>query len=128
MSESEKQARRQRLIGMMKEFGNFEIDDLSEAAVNLESEYKTNQLKFHSAGGAVPVQAEGFVDGKYFYFRFRHDNARLMVGEYKDDKSLPENAETVEILDYSGEPMNGFLTPEEFKACFKKLLDMYLQK
>lgn len=37
-------------------------------------------LRLTSAGGVVPFQAEGTLDGDPFYFRYRHDEARLGVG------------------------------------------------
>lgn len=124
--ELEKQERRNRLKAMFEDFGYFDIETIETET--LEKEYESVNLKFKSAGGVVPVQAEGYIGDKYFYFRFRYDNARLMIGEYVDERSLPVNAETFEIKGYSGDSLNGYLTSEEFKVVFKKLLDMYLQK
>lgn len=55
----------------------------------LESRHAHRGLRFqrdhdgHPQGfGSVPAQAFGELDGQRFYFRFRHDHARLNVGPY----------------------------------------------
>jgi hypothetical protein len=100
--------------------------DYTKVIEELESEYAGEGLKIKEAGGAVPVQATGDLLGKHFYFRFRHNNARLMVGDYVDEKSLPANASQVEIRGVTDDSLNGFLTAEEFKEVMSKLLRMYL--
>jgi hypothetical protein len=104
-------------------FDEYNYDDVVSF---LEAKYAAVGLKIKSVGGFVPVQAEGNVDGKFFYFRFRHDNARLMVGDDAGERSLPVNASTHEILGLTGDGFSGVLDPEEFRDVFIKLLDMYI--
>lgn len=105
---------------------DFEDYDYDKVVSFLESKYKAVSLKIKSVGGFVPVQAEGAVDGKAFYFRFRHDNASLMVGDDDGERSLPTNASTHEIRGLTGDGFSGVLKPEEFRDVFIQLLDMYL--
>lgn len=47
----------------------------------LEVKYQRIGLRFDSGfGGSSPVQANGRIGRRYFYFRFRHDHASLTVG------------------------------------------------
>lgn len=60
-----------------------EQKELDIAISNLESKYSHRGLRFETPFlGSVPVQAYGHLDGMRFYFRFRHDAARLDLGVY----------------------------------------------
>jgi hypothetical protein len=98
----------------------------TKAANELKQKYKKQGLDFKSYGGVVPFQAEGYINNKFFYFRFRSDTARLMVGDFVEGEYLPVNAVTFAIEDATGEPFNGFLGYEEFLDLFSKLVDQYL--
>lgn len=64
-----------------------EIKELDLAVSNLESKYSHRGLQFETGFlGSVPVQAYGHLDGMRFYFRFRHDSARLDLGVYNAEK------------------------------------------
>lgn len=64
-----------------------EFKELDLAVSNLESKYFHRGLQFETGFlGSVPVQAYGHLDGMRFYFRFRHDIARLDLGVYNAEK------------------------------------------
>lgn len=64
-----------------------EANELDLAVSNLESKYSHRGLQFESGFlGSLPVQAYGHLDGMRFYFRFRHDSARLDLGVYDAEK------------------------------------------
>jgi hypothetical protein len=64
-----------------------EENELALAVSNLESKYSHRGLQFEIGFiGSVPVQAYGHLDGMRFYFRFRHDSARLDLGLYDAEK------------------------------------------
>lgn len=73
----------------------------------LESKFADRGLKFTAPFyGAMPVQAFGHLDGLRFYFRFRHNHARLRLGPYdveieelkalREKESLIQNLEKLE--------------------------------
>jgi len=100
-------------------------DGLTSAVKDIEKLFP--EVSFTSYGGSVPVQAEGNIGGKVFYFRFRGDRGSLTVGDKSEDKYLPINEIYVEVEDYTGDAFNGFLTGSEFKELFILLLKKIYQ-
>lgn len=80
------------------------------------------ELCFETFGGIVPVQAEGKIGVKDFYFRYRYDTASLTVGVKKAGAYLPTSEMEVEVETYSGDGLNGFLNGEEFVDVFTQLM------
>lgn len=78
-------------------------------------------LDLVNAGGMCPFQADGYIEGLPFYFRFRHDMAHLRVADKIEnifDKPLYESMQ--EYGDGSG--YSGYLTEDEFADVFVNLL------
>lgn len=96
------------------------VHPLDWAKVHLEPQFPG--IKFNSAGGAVPFQAEGIYMGALdFYFRFRHDYASLTMG--RPGRNVPEPDLVVAKADIFGEPFAGFLTNEQFGDIFSELMN-----
>lgn len=72
-------------------------------------------------GGNCPVQAEGTINGKPFYFRARGESWSLSVGGI-DAVSDPE----WEHSEWYGEwPAAGWMTPEEAEAFLRQAAERY---
>ena len=72
-------------------------------------------------GGNCPVQAEGFIDGKEFYFRARGESWRMNIG---GDVVL--DPEWTYEEDYGDLPFAaGWMTKDEAWAFIKKAADLY---
>jgi hypothetical protein len=78
------------------------------------------EIVFHSCNGFVPLQAEGKIFGKDFYFRIRNEHASLTVGVLKPDGYIPEGQTIEKDLDY----LEDFA--EEFQQTFIELMKTYL--
>lgn len=66
-------------------------DDISEEdQTKLFDELRTRGIDIQTLGGIAPVQAEGLIDGKAFYFRSRWDSWSLTIGRDKREESIWE--------------------------------------
>lgn len=73
-------------------------------------------------GGKCPVQAEGTIGGKEFYFRARGDSWRLNIGG-----DVVMNPEWAYGEDYGDGPYDaGWMTEEEALAFIEKAASLYL--
>lgn len=81
-------------------------------------------LQLHSAGGMLPFQAEGTIDGLPFYFRYRSDYMSLTVAASERDEfwSKPLYQAGQEYGD--GDGYGGVLSHEEFMEQFPKMVKM----
>lgn len=72
-------------------------------------------------GGNCPVQAEGKIDGKLFYFRARGDSWALEIGGSGSDIV----AEWRHEEHYGTWPEAGWMTEDEARAFINKAVDLY---
>jgi hypothetical protein len=80
------------------------------------------EISFKSCNGFIPLQAEGKIFGKDFYFRIRHEHASLTVGFLKKGAYIPEGTTVEKDMDnFIG---NDFA--EEFQKVFIELMKTYL--
>jgi len=56
------------------------LNDLSEAEDLLATTVRAPDIELHTFGGQCPIQAEGLVDGKPFYFRARGQRWTMSIG------------------------------------------------
>lgn len=75
-------------------------------------------LCIYSAGGALPFQAEGLINGHPFYYRERHGTARLNIGEI--DGEMPYLNKAVYT---ASEEVEEFRRGPEWIATFINLLE-----
>lgn len=76
-------------------------------------------LAVESYGGACPLQAEGTICGRHFYFRFRSGIARLEVGDASTDGGrVPLWSATIDTR----APHAGSLSDEAFMDMFQRLV------
>ena len=104
-----------------------------EVATALETRFPTLLMKRWGekvAGfGHTPVQAEGTLGARPFYFRYRHDNASLAVWptgtQIHSYAALPAGEALVKVYrhDITGDPYCGDLTAEQMIATLGTLLD-----
>jgi hypothetical protein len=71
-------------------------------------------------GGMCPVQAEGTIDGKLFYFRARGDSWSIGIGREPLFDPEWEYAE-----DYGVWPEAGYMEADEAKAFIEKAVALY---
>lgn len=82
----------------------------------------TDKLTIAWIGGNCPVQAEGTIAGKPFYFRARFDSWSMRIGG--DPVGNPEWRYDEE---YGDEPFAaGWMTEEEALAFIERAAEMYL--
>ena len=103
-----------------------------EVATALETRFPTLLMKRWGekvAGfGHTPVQAEGTLGARPFYFRYRHDNASLAVWptgtQIHSYAALPAGEALVKVYrhDITGDPYCGDLTAEQMIATLGTLL------
>jgi hypothetical protein len=73
-------------------------------------------------GGNCPVQAEGTVDGKEFYFRARGEAWSMQIG----GQDVVGNPEWSYGEDYGDEPFAaGWMSEEEARAFIDKAIGLY---
>jgi hypothetical protein len=99
--------------------------DLKTPSLELEEEYRDMGLKIESVGGVVPVQAHGKIGYNFFYFRYRGDSGSLSIGSQAGTYNVTSQDYYYRVENYTGDSMNGYLSPEEFKDIFSKLLEMH---
>ena len=103
-----------------------------EVATALETRFPTLLMKRWGekvAGfGHTPVQAEGTLGARPFYFRYRHDNASLAVWptgtQVHSYAALPAGEALVKVHrhDITGDPYSGDLTAEQMIETLGSLL------
>lgn len=81
-------------------------------------------LKIDWLGGNCPVQAEGHVDGKPFYFRARGDHWALNIG----GADVVLNPDWRHEEDYGEWPQAGWMTEDEARAFIAKAVALYRQR
>lgn len=127
---------------MLEAMGDFEENEVfpNNAARVQRIEAALPQVRFtrHHDGsvinfGLVPEQATGTIDGLPFYYRFRHDSARLSVypARVGNDVFAPEDMPTLgvhEVLvahegDVTGNEYAGLLDDDEGVALFLRLVE-----
>lgn len=79
------------------------------------------EIIIESLGGYCPVQAEGTVNGKPFYFRSRGDQWAMNIGG--DDIILEPGWRYEE--DYGVWPEAGWITLDEARSFIQKAAEMY---
>jgi hypothetical protein len=79
------------------------------------------ELIIETIGGFCPVQAEGTVDGKPFYFRARGSHWAINIGG--EDLILQPDWRYEE--DYGMWPEAGWMTEEEARAFIQKAVALY---
>lgn len=79
------------------------------------------ELIIETIGGFCPVQAEGTVDGKPFYFRARGAHWAMNIGG--EDLILQPDWRYEE--DYGMWPEAGWMTEEEARALIQKAVALY---
>lgn len=99
-----------------------EDDRLQWNETNLQFSDRFDNLIFHRAGGACPVQAEGLYEGRPFYFRYRWGFASLGLGDSPVTKPEYESS-----MSY-GQAFDGFLSLGEFNDIFTRLLQLVIRQ
>lgn len=79
------------------------------------------EVVINGVGGWCPVQAEGTVNGKEFYFRARGDSWALNIGG--EDIILEPEWRYEE--DYGTWPDDGYMTEDEARSFIAKAVQMY---
>lgn len=105
---------------LVKEFREHYRQLESFARLQIIYSYLVQQAPFLtliSAGGMLPFQAEGFLHGFPFYFRYRHGRARLSVGGNLFTAPLYQSGATI------GGEFDGALDDEKFQEVFLFLLE-----
>lgn len=77
----------------------------------------TADIDIHCLGGNCPVQAEGYINGKPFYFRSRGEFWSMEIGEGPAPWSYGER--------YGSWPDAGWITAAEARAFIRKAADLY---
>ena len=83
-----------------------------------------DDLEIYWLGGNCPVQADGRVDGKPFYFRARGDTWALNIGGA--DVILAPEWRYAE--DYGAWPDAGWMSEKEARAFIDKAVALYRQR
>lgn len=81
-------------------------------------------FRLHDLGGNCPVQAEGTINGKPFYFRARHTSWTFSVGG--DPYVAPEWEHEETWGDGSSDA--GWMTAAEARACIHKAARLYTEQ
>lgn len=80
-----------------------------------------SEIKVNWLGGNCPVQAEGTVGGKKFYFRARYGHWSLSIG----DDPVP-SPEWYYEEEYGTEPFDaGWMSEDEVRAFIAKAVGLY---
>lgn len=123
---------------------------IKELTSKLEDKFADRGLQFTlNFYGAMPMQAMGWLDGERFYFRFRRDTAMLKVGNVNPAVAREEHEHRKQrfpaydgvmmtnehpaafphivsaqssIVGVTGEPLAGFLEPDEIYKTFIRLI------
>lgn len=79
-------------------------------------------MDIQTLGGHCPVQAEGTINGKPFYFRSRGDSWSMSIG----GSDIIINPEWYYEEDYGTWPEAGYITDEEAKTFIGLAADKYV--
>ena len=84
-----------------------------------------HQVTITEIYGQCPVQAEGYIAGKPFYFRARGDKWSIYIGI---DKDLLGNPEYKYTESYGAWPDAGWITEEEAKEFINRVGNQYIKE